>query len=72
MLCDCRDNLSAELRPPCFGQAPPPFRFKCLRCGGPFRMVDPLDAMLGKLSQLARFGLGAGSRPLLISTRQEG
>ncbi len=44
----------------------------CVRCGGPFVAVDPIDAVVGKLVQLARFGLGDGSGPLLISSRKEG
>jgi hypothetical protein len=44
----------------------------CGSCGGPFFSGDPLDAMVRKLLQLARFGLGAGAGPLLISSRKEG
>ena len=42
----------------------------CGRCGAVLPAVDGVDSMLSKLSQLARFGLGAGSGPLLTRPRK--
>ena len=39
----------------------------CDRCGGLILTGDSGEAMLGKLVQLSRFGLGADDRPLLSS-----
>jgi len=43
----------------------------CHRCGAVLPAVDGVDSMLHKLSQLAQFGLGAGSGPLLTRPRRE-
>ena len=37
----------------------------CSRCGSILPMLDPAEAMLSKLSQLSKFGLGADDRPIL-------
>jgi len=37
----------------------------CVRCGRLLPVRDSVDGMLGKLTQLARFGLDAESRPIL-------
>jgi hypothetical protein len=37
----------------------------CERCGTPLPPVNTTDTLLAKLSQLARFGLSAGDRPIL-------
>lgn len=37
----------------------------CARCGTILPTLDPAEAMLSKLSQLSRFGLGADDRPIL-------
>ncbi len=39
----------------------------CARCGSMVAPTDPVDAMLTKLFQLSRFGLGADDRPLLAT-----
>lgn len=44
----------------------------CARCGAVLPAVDPTDAMLQKLSQLARFGLTAGGKPILQPSRPNG
>ena len=44
----------------------------CHRCGAVLPAVDGVDSMLHKLSQLAQFGLGAGSGPLLTRARRGG
>jgi ribosomal protein L40E len=38
----------------------------CARCGAAPIPEDSVDAMLSKLAQLSRFGLGADDRPLLV------
>jgi|SRR3990170_3275866 len=43
----------------------------CHRCRAVLPAVDGVDTMLHKLSQLAQFGLGAGSGPLLTRARKE-
>ena len=40
----------------------------CARCGAVLPALDPAHAMLAKLSQLSRFGLGADDRPILALT----
>lgn len=40
---------------------------RCPRCGGHRAAADSADALLAKLSQLARFGLAAEDGPLLES-----
>jgi hypothetical protein len=42
----------------------------CERCGSVLPTVDSADTLLHKLSQLARFGIGAGSGPLLTRSRK--
>jgi hypothetical protein len=42
----------------------------CQHCGAVLPAVDGVDTMLHKLSQLAQFGLGAGSAPLLTRARR--
>lgn len=37
----------------------------CDRCGGVLPTVDPGEAMLSKLTQLSKFGIGADDRPIL-------
>ncbi len=39
---------------------------RCDQCGAALVPSDLLDAMLAKLAQLSRFGLGADDRPLLV------
>jgi hypothetical protein len=39
----------------------------CDRCGTVLPLLDPAEAMLSKLSQLSRFGIGADDRPILTS-----
>ena len=39
----------------------------CARCGTVLPSLDAADAMLSKLSQLSKFGLGADDRPILTS-----
>lgn len=41
----------------------------CARCGTLLPPLDPADAMLSKLAQLSKFGLGADDRPILTSVR---
>ena len=43
----------------------------CVQCGTLLSSGDPVDAMLGKLSQLARFGLGAGNGTILREASSE-
>lgn len=43
----------------------------CARCGALIRPEDFVDAMLNKLSQLSRFGLGADDRPLFSTKGQD-
>lgn len=45
-------------------------RLVCDRCGAVLPLEDPTDRLLGKLSQLARFGLAAEARPLLVPSLQ--
>ena len=42
----------------------------CDRCGAVLPQEDATDRLLGKLSQLARFGLAAEASPLLVPSRQ--
>ncbi|HWP38054.1 MAG TPA: hypothetical protein VNL18_10925 [Gemmatimonadales bacterium] len=42
----------------------------CERCGAVLPAVDSADTLLHKLSQLAQFGIGAGSGPLLTRSRK--
>ena len=39
----------------------------CARCGSVLPTLDSAEAMLCKLSQLSKFGLGADDRPILTS-----
>lgn len=39
----------------------------CARCGTVLPALDPAEAMLSKLSQLSKFGIGADNRPILAS-----
>ena len=39
----------------------------CDRCGTVLPSHDPAEAMLSKLSQLSKFGIGADDRPILTS-----
>ena len=41
----------------------------CERCGTVLPTPDPAEAMLSKLSQLSKFGIGADDRPILTSLR---
>lgn len=43
----------------------------CAGCGALLPSTDPLEMMLGKLAQLARFGLDPEGRPLLKPARHE-
>jgi hypothetical protein len=43
----------------------------CARCGAAPIPEDSVDAMLTKLSQLSRFGLGADDRRLLVHSDGE-
>jgi hypothetical protein len=43
----------------------------CQKCGAVLPAVDTADNLLHKLSQLAQFGIGAGSGPLLSPTRKD-
>jgi hypothetical protein len=43
----------------------------CERCRALLIPEDSVEAMLAKLSQLSRFGLGADDRPLLAPAPQE-
>ncbi len=74
VLCDrcesanCGTNLRASL-----SGAPSAHRLLglwCAQCGTLLSSGDPVDAMLGKLSQLARFGLGAGSGTILREAKK--
>jgi hypothetical protein len=40
----------------------------CARCGTVLTTLDPADAMLSKLSQLSKFGIGADDRPILTTS----
>ena len=42
----------------------------CARCGTLLLQADPQEALLTKLSQMSRFGLGADDRPLLDGSAQ--
>ena len=42
----------------------------CARCGTLLLRADPEEALLTKLSQMSRFGLGADDRPLLAGSPQ--
>ena len=42
----------------------------CARCGTLLLRADPEEALLTKLSQMSRFGLGADDRPLLGGSAQ--
>ena len=41
----------------------------CARCGVALSFVDPANSTLERMSQLARFGLAAGARPILARSR---
>ncbi len=45
-------------------------RILCARCGAMIIQANPEEALLTKLAQLSRFGLGADDRPLLASSRR--
>lgn len=70
MLCDrcestnCGTNLRATARIGAVG-GHRLLGMWCAQCGTLLSSGDSVDAMLGKLSQLARFGLGAGSGTIL-------
>jgi hypothetical protein len=42
--------------------------FYCDECGTPLPPPDSTETLLAKLSQLARFGLSAGGKPILAET----
>lgn len=42
--------------------------FYCAECGTPLPPPDSTETLLSKLSQLARFGLSAGGKPILAET----
>ena len=42
----------------------------CHRCGAVLPAADAVDTMLRKLTQLARFGIGAESGPILTRPRK--
>ena len=44
-------------------------RILCARCGAMVLPANPEHAILTKLAQLSRFGLGADDRPLLVNPR---
>ncbi len=48
----------------------PMARILCARCGAMVLPAKPEDAILTKLAQLSRFGLGADDRPLLVNSRE--
>lgn len=43
----------------------------CRRCGRLMPLADPDGVLLDGLSRLARFGIGAGSAPLLASSESD-
>ena len=45
-------------------------RILCARCGAMVIPTNPEEAILKKLTQLSRFGLGADDRPLLVIFRK--
>ena len=45
-------------------------RILCARCGAVVIPANPEEAILTKLAQLSRFGLGADDKPLLDSSRR--
>jgi len=47
------------------------YRRGCRACGAVFPVHDATNALLSKLSQLARFGLAAEDPPLLEPLREE-
>ncbi len=46
-------------------------RILCACCGAMVIPANPEEAILTKLAQLSRFGLGADDRPLLASSRPQ-
>ncbi|HKI94209.1 MAG TPA: hypothetical protein VJ992_02850 [Gemmatimonadales bacterium] len=60
--CTCGESGGAVVPP---GEAGRAGTHLCPRCGGQLRRADSADALLAKLSQLARFGLAAEDGPLL-------
>ena len=46
-------------------------RILCARCGAVVIPENPEEAILTKLAQLSRFGLGADDRPLLDGSRRQ-
>ena len=52
-------------RPPSSRTGSSPQGRLCAQCGALICPEDVVDSMLNKLSQLARFGLGADDKPLL-------
>ncbi|HEX9486326.1 MAG TPA: hypothetical protein VF976_04640 [Gemmatimonadales bacterium] len=78
MLCnDCRARLqhargSATLvRPPFTEQDAQLRALLCAACGGLLPHASTFDIIVGKLAQLARFGLDPDGRPLLKAARDE-
>ena len=73
MLCvKCRslfDEPTAEFAPRAdwSGLHEPLRTILCARCGTVLPVRDPAEAMLSKLSQLSKFGIGADDRPILTS-----
>lgn len=63
------DDHAMELRPRARWMAlhNPLSSLLCARCGTVLPSLDTADAMLSKLSQLSKFGLGADDRPILNS-----
>ncbi len=66
------DNLVLDLpvRDRQLGLETPYGSLLCSRCGTMLPTNDPAEAMLSKLSQLSKFGLGADDRPLLAFARE--
>ncbi len=77
MLCVRCKEILAELSLPWrhqFKQAPSGSsmaRILCARCGAMVIPPNPEEAILTKLAQLSRFGLGADDRPLLASSHRQ-
>ena len=76
MLCDrCEHKISTSAVPAGRGTAGADLpeslaSLLCARCGTLLLQGDPEEALLTKLSQMSRFGLGADNRPLLAGSTQ--